>query len=98
MSKGLFNPNGGYVATFGATRDVYGNGNYSITRQFVKYLYSKDSDGRRITIGEAARLAKHYAIRGAQSKVSISRQILASKAIVPSSGPRYCVMKILDSE
>ena len=45
-----------------------------------------------------ANLTKYFASKGAQSKVSISRQILASKAIVPSSGPRYCVMKILDSE
>ncbi|MBQ2322000.1 MAG: type IX secretion system sortase PorU [Bacteroidales bacterium] len=96
MSKGLFNPNGGYVATFGATRDVYGNGNYSITRQFVKYLYSKDSDGRRITIGEAARLAKHYAIRGASS---IKFILLADPAVVistPSDG--YVMIDSVNSE
>ena len=35
---------------------------------------------------------------GAASRVSISRLILASRAIVPSSAPLYSVMKILESE
>ena len=45
-----------------------------------------------------ANLPKYFTSRGAQSRVRISRQIFASKAIVPNSGPRYCVMKILDNE
>ena len=40
----------------------------------------------------------HRASKGAQSRVMISRQMLASRATVPSSAPRYSVMKMLDSE
>lgn len=45
-----------------------------------------------------ANLPKYLAISGAHSSVIISRKILASKAMVPSSAPRYSVMKILESE
>ena len=45
-----------------------------------------------------ASLPKYLASRGAHSRVRISRQILASRAMVPSSAPRYSVMKMLDSE
>ena len=40
----------------------------------------------------------HFANNGVSNSVVISRIILASKAMVPSSAPRYSVMKILDSE
>lgn len=45
-----------------------------------------------------ANLPKYLASSGAQSRVSISLQILASRAMVPSSGPRYSVIKMLESE
>ena len=41
-----------------------------------------------------ARLPNQRTNRGAQSKVIISRIMLESKAMVPSSGPLYCVIKI----
>ena len=40
----------------------------------------------------------HFANNGVSNSVVISRIILASKAMVPISAPRYSVMKILDSE
>ena len=45
-----------------------------------------------------ARLPNHLTSNGAASKVTISRDILASKATVPNSAPLYSVMKILDKE
>ena len=45
-----------------------------------------------------ARLPNQRTNRGAQSKVIISRIMLDSKAMVPSSGPLYCVIKILERE
>lgn len=45
-----------------------------------------------------ASLPKYLANSGAQRRVRISLLMFASKAIVPSSAPRYWVMKILDSE
>ena len=35
---------------------------------------------------------------GAHNRVIISRMMFYSKAIVPSSGPLYSVMKMLDNE
>lgn len=67
-AKGLYNPDGGFIGVFAATRDVYGNGNYNVTRQFVKYLYSLSDDGaRRLSMGEAAQKAKIYASRSVNS-------------------------------
>lgn len=45
-----------------------------------------------------ASLPKYLASSGAHSRVRISRQMLARRAMVPSSAPRYWVIKILDSE
>ena len=45
-----------------------------------------------------ARGPKTLARTGDRSKVAISRIILASNAIVPSSAPLYSVMKILERE
>lgn len=39
-----------------------------------------------------------FASSGARSSVIISRMMLASRAMVPSSTPRNSVMKMLDSE
>ena len=45
-----------------------------------------------------ARLPNQRTSRGAQSKVIISRIMLESKAMVPSSGPLYCVIKVLETD
>ena len=45
-----------------------------------------------------ANLPKYLANNGAQSKVTISRMMFASKAMVPNSAPRYSVMKMLERE
>lgn len=67
-TRGLYNPDGGFIGVFAATRDVYGNGNYNVTRQFVKYLYSIGADGaRRVTMGEATQKAKVHANRSVNS-------------------------------
>lgn len=66
-NAGLFNADGGFIAAFAATRDVYGGGNFNVTSQFVKYLYSTDDDGNRLSMGEAMCQAKRNANRGAGS-------------------------------
>lgn len=45
-----------------------------------------------------AKLPNQRTSNGAANKVSISRLILASSAMVPSSAPLYSVMKMLESE
>ena len=37
-------------------------------------------------------------IKGAPNSVTTSRMIFANSATVPKSGPRYCVMRMLDRE
>ena len=45
-----------------------------------------------------ANLPKYLASNGAAKSVRISRLILARRAMVPSSAPRYSVIKILERE
>ena len=45
-----------------------------------------------------ARLPKYFTIHGASNKTKNSRIMFANKAIVPSSAPRYSVMRMLDKE
>ena len=45
-----------------------------------------------------AKLPNQRTSNGAANKVSISRLILVSSAMVPSSAPLYSVMKMLESE
>ena len=45
-----------------------------------------------------ARFPNQRTSSGAASSVSISRVMLASRAMVPNSAPLYSVMKILESE
>lgn len=66
-SSGLYNPDGGYLGVFAATRDVFGNGNYNITRHFAKNLYATTDGGRRLTMGEAFVRAKTDATRSVNS-------------------------------
>lgn len=66
-SSGLYNPAGGYLGVFAATRDVFGNGNYNVTRHFVKNLYATTPGGRRLTMGEAFLRAKSDATRSVNS-------------------------------
>ena len=53
----MLNPHGGAIAFFGTVRTVYANKNMPINRSFMHYVLGM-KDGRRITIGEAARMAK----------------------------------------
>ena len=41
---------------------------------------------------------KSFAIKGAPKSVSISRMMFAKRAMVPSSAPRYSVIKMLERE
>ena len=55
----MHNKNGGAIAFFGTTRTVYTNQNRVINRAFMKYVLGTDENGKRISIGEAVRLAKN---------------------------------------
>ena len=53
----IFNKKGGAIAFFGTTRTVYSNYNELINLGFTKYVLGS-TNGKRTTIGEAARLIK----------------------------------------
>jgi len=55
----MTNKNGGAVAFYGTTRTVYAHYNGYMNRAYTRYVLDTDGQGRRYTIGEAARLAKN---------------------------------------
>ena len=72
-----------------------------ITNSFPEY---RVMIGRVVSIVVAppteigANFPKYFTSNGAHSRAMISRMILESNAIVPSSGPLYSVIKMLESE
>ena len=54
----MLNKNGGAIAFYGTTRTVYASYNRPQNQSFMKYVLGS-KDGRRLTIGEAAYLAKN---------------------------------------
>ena len=63
----MFNNKGGSIAFFGTTRTVFVTQNRNMNRAFMKYVLANDKNGKRISIGEAARLAKNYMVEPAES-------------------------------
>ena len=55
----MLNKQGGAIAFYGTTRTVYSNYNRYMNLAFTEYVFGTDDNGRRYTIGEAARLAKN---------------------------------------
>ena len=55
----MMNPNGGAIAFYGTTRTVYAKYNRLMNTYFMHHLLSTDAQGRRVSIGEAVRLAKN---------------------------------------
>ena len=58
----MTNADGGAVAVFGTTRTVYENYNHILNKTFMKYVLST-ADGKPMTMGEAARMAKNEVTR-----------------------------------
>ncbi len=57
--KAMFNKNGGSIAFFSTPRTVFMDKNKVINMAFMKHVLATDKNGKRITIGEAVRLAKN---------------------------------------
>jgi len=55
----ILNKNGGAVAFYGTTRTVYAHYNQYMNRAYTRYVLGSDDNGRRYSVGEAARLAKN---------------------------------------
>ena len=54
----FLNPKGGAIALFTTTRTVFSSYNRRINSHFSRYVFSRDSSGRRLRLGDAVRQAK----------------------------------------
>ena len=55
---GMLNPNGGAIGFMCATRAVYATQNNILNRHYCSFVFGKDDNGKRYTMGDALRLAK----------------------------------------
>ena len=68
----LFRPNAGAVAFMCATRAVYATQNNALNIEFCKRLFTRDTNGRLKTMGEALRQAKNELV-SSQSDLTINK-------------------------
>lgn len=80
----MFNEKGGAIAFYGTTRTVYASYNRPMNQSFMKYVLSTDDNGRRLSIGEAAMLAKNDFTAGTTEMVTNKQQysLLGDPALV----------------
>jgi len=80
----MLNSNGGAICFYGTTRTVYASQNQTMNTTFTKYLFGKDSDGKRYSMGEAVRLAKNELVtRGTdRSANKLQYSLLGDPALV----------------
>jgi hypothetical protein len=64
----MFNKKGGAIAFYGTTRTVYASYNCLQNQSFMKHVLAS-KDGRRLTIGDAAYLAKNDLASGSTEKL-----------------------------
>jgi hypothetical protein len=55
----LLNSEGGGIALYTTTRVVYSNPNFELNQNIYNYLFKKDQNDRKYTLGDAFRLAKN---------------------------------------
>ncbi|MBC7391422.1 MAG: type IX secretion system sortase PorU, partial [Opitutaceae bacterium] len=60
----VFNPNGGAIGILCTTRPVFQNYNKRINRAFYDYVFTKNSDGSSLKLGELIKLSKNNSLSG----------------------------------
>ncbi|MFO7616836.1 MAG: type IX secretion system sortase PorU [Bacteroidales bacterium] len=55
----LLNPRGGGIGLFSTTRLVYSSPNYYLNREFYNYVFERDAQGRKYSLGDVMRLTKN---------------------------------------
>lgn len=82
----VLNKDGGGVAFIGTTHTVYSTQNFYLNRLFSKYLFDTDSDGKRISVGEALRLAKQGMVSnssdGSQPQNKLQYALLGDPSLI----------------
>ena len=80
----MLNKNGGAIAFYGTTRTVYASYNRPMNQLYTTYVLGTTSDGKRMTIGEAARLAKNSFTAGSSAMLinKLQYTLLGDPALV----------------
>ena len=79
----MLNKNGGAIVFYGTTRTVYASYNRTMNQEFTTNVLGT-ADGRRISVGEAARLAKNSIVKGTSSELinKLQYTLLGDPAII----------------
>lgn len=95
----MMNKNGGAIAFYGTTRTVYATYNRPQNQSFMKYVLS-NRDGRRLTIGEAAYLAKNDYTSGSTDLLTNKLQyvLLGDPALVLATPTQEIVIDSINGQ
>lgn len=95
----MFNKKGGSIAFYGTTRTVYASYNRLQNQSFTKYLLAS-KNGRRLTIGEAAYLAKNDFVSGSTEMLTNKLQyvLLGDPALTLASPTEQAVIDSINGK
>ena len=95
----MLNKKGGSIAFYGTTRTVYASYNRLQNQSFMKYLLAS-KNGRRLTIGEAAYLAKNDFVSGSMEMLTNKLQyvLLGDPALTLASPTEQAVIDSINGK
>lgn len=95
----MFNKKGGSIAFYGTTRTVYASYNRLQNQSFMKYLLASKNE-RRLTIGEAAYLAKNDFVSGSTEMLTNKLQyvLLGDPALTLASPTEQAVIDSINGK
>ena len=95
----MMNKNGGAIAFYGTTRTVYATYNRPQNKAFMRYVLGS-SNGRRLTIGEAAYLAKNDFTSGSTELLTNKLQyaLLGDPALVLAAPTHEAVIDSINGQ
>lgn len=95
----MFNKKGGSIAFYGTARTVYASYNRLQNQSFMKYLLAS-KNGRRLTIGEAAYLAKNDFVSGSTEMLTNKLQyvLLGDPALTLASPTEQAVIDSINGK
>jgi hypothetical protein len=95
----VLNPDGGAIAFFGTTRTVYAAWNRPLNKTFMQRVLGTHANGQRITIGQAAMMAKNEFTVGSSRDMIVNKQqfsLLGDPALVLNAPTFQAVIDDVD--
>ena len=83
----LLNPNGGGIALISTTRLVYSTDNYNLNRNVLRFMFERDENNKKRTLGEILKLAKNAT--SGSNKLNFT--LLGDPALTPAY-PEYKII------